>query len=70
MVCMCRYHLQAFRHLYVLAADHRIIITRDMDTREACYVPLQVTLKVRTLTSLLFAFYGISEREISVTLDR
>ena len=44
--CVCRYHLQAFRHLYVLAAEPRVIIPRDVDTNHACYVPLLVTFKV------------------------
>ena len=41
-----RYHLQAFRHLYVLAAEPRVLVPREVDTKKACYVPLEVTLKV------------------------
>ena len=41
-----RYHLQAFRHLYVLAAEPRVIVPREVDTGKACYAPLEVTLKV------------------------
>lgn len=37
-----QYHLQAFRHLYVLAASPRSIVARDVDTGEACYVPLTI----------------------------
>ena len=33
-----RYHLQAFRHLYVLAVQPRFLDTRDVDTGNACYV--------------------------------
>ena len=42
-----RYHLQAFRHLYVLAVQPRCVEAIDVDTGSSCYVPLQVTLKVR-----------------------
>ena len=45
----CRYHLQAFRHLYVLAAEPRVLVPREVDTNKACHVPLEVTLKVRPL---------------------
>ena len=37
-----QYHLQAFRHLYVLAASPRSIVARDVDTGEACYVPMTI----------------------------
>ncbi|KAK3580765.1 hypothetical protein CHS0354_023054 [Potamilus streckersoni] len=40
-----RYHLQAFRHLYVLAAESRIMLPRDVDTGYACYVPLEIRYK-------------------------
>ncbi|CAB3997180.1 Anaphase-promoting complex subunit 1 [Paramuricea clavata] len=40
-----RCHLQALRHLYVLAVEPRLIIPRDVDTKEACYVPVEITLK-------------------------
>ena len=40
-----RYHLQAFRHLYVLAVEPRCIETRDVDTNEPVYVPLKITLR-------------------------
>ncbi|XP_027050305.1 anaphase-promoting complex subunit 1-like [Pocillopora damicornis] len=40
-----RYHLQAFRHLYVLAAEPRVLVPREVDTNKACHVPLEVTLK-------------------------
>ena len=36
-----RYHLQAFRHLYVLAAEPRLVIPRDIDTGRTVYVNLQ-----------------------------
>ncbi|CAG8479884.1 12760_t:CDS:2 [Funneliformis mosseae] len=40
-----RAHLQAFRHLWVLAAEPRCLVLRDLETREACYVPVKVTFK-------------------------
>lgn len=33
----CRYHLQALRHLYVLAVEPRLLLPRDIDTRSVCY---------------------------------
>ncbi|KAI5082088.1 hypothetical protein GOP47_0001831 [Adiantum capillus-veneris] len=40
-----RCHLQAFRHLYVLATESRCIETIDVDTGLPVYVPLEVTLQ-------------------------
>ncbi|XP_072170160.1 anaphase-promoting complex subunit 1-like [Diadema setosum] len=40
-----RYHLQALRHLYVLAAEPRLILPKDVETGKPCYVPLEVVLK-------------------------
>lgn len=40
-----RYHLQAFRHLYVLAAEARCLEAIDVDTGEPAMVPLTVTLR-------------------------
>lgn len=40
-----QYHLQAFRHLYILAAENRLLETRDIRTNKACFVPLEITLK-------------------------
>ncbi|GAA0138654.1 hypothetical protein LIER_00357 [Lithospermum erythrorhizon] len=40
-----RCHLQAFRHLYVLATEGRWIQTVDVDTGLPVYVPLEVTVK-------------------------
>jgi anaphase-promoting complex subunit 1 len=42
-----RFHLQAFRHLYVLASESRLLLSKDVDTNEFCYVPVEITLKVR-----------------------
>ncbi|XP_033629947.1 anaphase-promoting complex subunit 1-like [Asterias rubens] len=40
-----RYHLQALRHLYVLAAEPRVIIPRDVDSGKPCYAPLEIVYK-------------------------
>jgi len=41
-----QYHLQALRHVYVLAVDkRRVISAMDVDTREHVHVPLTVILK-------------------------
>ncbi|XP_063230624.1 anaphase-promoting complex subunit 1 isoform X1 [Bacillus rossius redtenbacheri] len=37
-----RYHLQALRHLYVLAVEPRLLLPRDIGTGEMCYVHLRV----------------------------
>ena len=40
-----RYHLQAFRHLYVLAVEARNVEAVDVDSRKSALVPLTVHLK-------------------------
>lgn len=40
-----RVHLQAFRHLWVLAAEARCIVVEDIDTQRPVHMPLKVTLK-------------------------
>lgn len=53
-VCVCvgfsspplRYHLQALRHLCVLAAEPRLLVPVDVDTLKPCYALLDVTYKV------------------------
>ncbi|CAG9815252.1 unnamed protein product, partial [Phaedon cochleariae] len=37
-----RYHLQAFRHLYVLAVEPRLIIPKEIHANEICYANLRV----------------------------
>eukprot|EP00268_Persea_americana_P044215 TRINITY_DN4466_c0_g1_i1.p1 TRINITY_DN4466_c0_g1~~TRINITY_DN4466_c0_g1_i1.p1 ORF type:complete len:1760 (-),score=299.95 TRINITY_DN4466_c0_g1_i1:451-5376(-) len=39
-----RCHLQAFRHLYVLATEARWVQTVDVDTNLPIYVPLEITI--------------------------
>lgn len=38
-------HLQAFRHLWVLAAEPRCLIPRDIDTRRPISIPITVSAK-------------------------
>ncbi|XP_063774168.1 anaphase-promoting complex subunit 1 isoform X1 [Pseudophryne corroboree] len=40
-----RYHLQALRHLYVLAAEPRLLVPVDVDSSTPCYVLLETTYK-------------------------
>jgi len=40
-----RYHLQALRHLYVLAVAPCVVVTRDVDTGEACHVPMKMVFR-------------------------
>ncbi|XP_056147337.1 anaphase-promoting complex subunit 1 [Lampris incognitus] len=40
-----RYHLQALRHLGVLAAEPRLLVPVDVDTLKPCYALLEVTYK-------------------------
>ncbi|KAG1139751.1 hypothetical protein G6F38_009611 [Rhizopus arrhizus] len=39
-----RYHLQAFRHLWVLAVDSRWLMPFDVDLKKPCRVPIQLEL--------------------------
>ncbi|EDV29831.1 uncharacterized protein TRIADDRAFT_52656 [Trichoplax adhaerens] len=43
--CDNKYHLQALRHLYALASQPRIMVTRNIDDGDPVYVPISVTLK-------------------------
>jgi anaphase-promoting complex subunit 1 len=40
-----RCHLQAFRHLYVLATEARCLQTVDVDTGLPVYAPIEMTIK-------------------------
>ncbi|GKU92135.1 hypothetical protein SLEP1_g5903 [Rubroshorea leprosula] len=40
-----RCHLQAFRHLYVLATEARWLQTVDVDTGLPVYAPLEITIR-------------------------
>ncbi len=46
IVLYCRYHLQALRHLYVLAAEPRLILPKDVDSGKPCYAPIEIVFKV------------------------
>lgn len=46
LVFVHRYHLQALRHLYVLAAEPRLLVPVDVDTNTPCYALIEVTYKV------------------------
>ncbi|OMJ84336.1 hypothetical protein SteCoe_14561 [Stentor coeruleus] len=37
-----RFHLQAFRHLYILALEKRLLITKDAETQSLVKVPLKI----------------------------
>ncbi|CAG8448961.1 13608_t:CDS:2, partial [Cetraspora pellucida] len=40
-----RAHLQAFRHLWVLGVEPRCLVLRDIETREACHIPVKLIFK-------------------------
>lgn len=40
-----RSYLQALRHLWVLAVEPRCLMARDVNTREAVYLPIKITTK-------------------------
>ncbi|XP_057330298.1 anaphase-promoting complex subunit 1 [Microplitis mediator] len=44
-----RYHLQALRHLYVLAAQPRLVLPRDIDSKQYCYATVKLTFKTDKL---------------------
>lgn len=52
-----RYHLQALRHLYVLAAEPRLLLPRDVDSGHPCYVPIKITFQV-SLSIEIFSSVG------------
>ncbi|XP_058810351.1 anaphase-promoting complex subunit 1 isoform X4 [Phymastichus coffea] len=40
-----RYHLQALRHFYVLATQPRLLLPKDIDTKQFCYVNVRLTFE-------------------------
>lgn len=54
-----RSHLQAFRHLWVLALEPRCLVTRETHTGACCSVPVRIHLKA--------AYY---QSQIQIGLDR
>lgn len=49
-----RFHLQAFRHFWVLATERRCIVIRDVDTHRPVPLPILVTLRTG-MTSVMSA---------------
>lgn len=47
-----RVHLQAFRHLWVLAAEARCIVVEDIDTHRPIHMPIKVTMHDGTTQSM------------------
>jgi anaphase-promoting complex subunit 1 len=47
-----RVHLQAFRHLWVFAAEPRCIVVEDIDTHRPIHMPIKVTLRDGSIKSL------------------
>ena len=52
IISIIRYHLQALRHLYVLAAEHRVLVTVDNDSSKTCSVPVCVKTSNGELTAM------------------
>ncbi|KAF2400136.1 hypothetical protein EJ06DRAFT_582689 [Trichodelitschia bisporula] len=44
-----RAHLQAFRHMWVLAAEQRCIVVREIDTNRAIHFPLRILMRDGTV---------------------
>ncbi|KAJ5116446.1 hypothetical protein N7456_000794 [Penicillium angulare] len=45
-------HLQAFRHLWVLAAETRCLVPRDLDTRRPIAIPITITSHAGSLNTV------------------
>ncbi|KAI8350725.1 hypothetical protein B0O80DRAFT_124721 [Mortierella sp. GBAus27b] len=58
-----RAHLQAFRHLWVLAVEPRCLVTRDASTGVCCSVPVRVQLKTAFSQSHEFSMDYQNEAE-------
>lgn len=68
-----QYHLQAFRHLYVLAVEPRCLETRDVDTDSPCQVDIEVHTTMNTVLKLkapCIVPEASKVRSISVVSDR
>ncbi|WPG97393.1 negative regulator of mitosis [Acrodontium crateriforme] len=48
-----RVHLQAFRHLWVLAAEARCLVVEDIDTRRPISMPIKLVLRNGDVRSLM-----------------
>ena len=51
-----RQHLQALRHLWVLAVENRCLVTRDVDSGKVVCVPVQIYNKTDTNLSIMTEF--------------
>lgn len=47
-----RVHLQAFRHLWVLAAEGRCLIAEDIDTQRPIHMPIKITRRDKTIITM------------------
>lgn len=65
-----RYHLQAFRHFYVLAVEPRILIPRDIDTGKLCLCNVvYVTVKGEHINKMAPCMLPELESLRSVTIE-
>ncbi|KAI8974732.1 hypothetical protein BDB01DRAFT_853772 [Pilobolus umbonatus] len=74
-----RYHLQAFRHFWILALDTRWLMTFDVDDNKPCRVPLKLelyhdegsTLNKKTKSIRIEAPYAVPDYKLikSISLD-
>lgn len=48
MLVSVRYHLQALRHLYVMATSPRLLLARNIHTNRACSAPVRITTEVHS----------------------
>lgn len=65
-----RYHLQAFRHLYVLAVEPRLLLPRDIDSGKLCLCNVvYVTLNAKHITKMAPCMLPDLETLQSVTFE-
>jgi anaphase-promoting complex subunit 1 len=67
-----RHHLQALRHLWVLAVENRCLATRDVHSDAIQCIPIEIMLKsaygtspippIRTFTPIILPHFGVIER--------
>ncbi|KZT23058.1 hypothetical protein NEOLEDRAFT_1096792 [Neolentinus lepideus HHB14362 ss-1] len=63
-------YLQALRHMWVLAAEPRCLITRDVDTREVVYLPLKIKVKEPDDTQGVIAVASMISPTLIPDLDK
>jgi anaphase-promoting complex subunit 1 len=64
-----RYHMQAYRHMYVLAVEERVFTTREVDTLALCSLPVDIYLQIPTPVPLSAPLPSRGEA-VSPGLDR